>query len=759
MTRSRAASRAAAALTSLVAALWAFGGLAPAPAAADDDPAAEAPVTIVVDAVSPAVLHPGEDLTVTATVHNNQSEAMSGASVGLRINRVRPASRAELEGWVTGSSGAVGKQVVAQQPEPIPAGGAAQVTLTVPANKVGLLDQLDVWGPRGLAVTVADTTGTRLAMQRTFLLWQPDEAVPQVRVAVVAAVTGPGRVVEPGEADDDGSGASSTPTTTAGATTASDATGTAGTSSAPTTSADRTALEALTSTGGRLHTLLTLAADPALDLVVDPALLADAAAAGPSARAWATGLGQALAVRESFALPWSDPDLVALARAGDDTLLGTARDLTRTAWPTSGTPRQGVLWSPDASTGGVEAALAAATEGVRAVVVGTSTLQADGAVADARQEVTTDSGTVAALVPDDLLTRLMTDPESVEPGASVATTVQRMLAEIAVLAHDGAADPHEALIAIDRTADVDPEVFTALMAALRTSPWSRLVPLSATLGAAAGAEPVTLPDESSADDVLSAPSVRALAGERASTIAFAQVTADPEAFVTGLDDEVLAPLAVAWRADPAARGDEVAGVLAGARDRRTGLSLVPVDTLTVISSSAPFRFVVRNDLGTAATVRVEVRPRAACLRPSTSEPVEVPAGEQATAAVELQARANCDVVVDVLLVDEAGLVVGEPMQVDARVAPTVENVGTIVVAVLLAIGLVLGIARTVRRGRSARRGARLISDEEAVPLPVLGGEPALPREGDEATDPGEDDEPAEASADDEPADRASEAAP
>ena len=62
----------------------------------------------------------------------------------------------------------------------------------------------------------------------------------------------------------------------------------------------------------------------------------------------------------------------------------------------------------------------------------------------------------------------------------------------------------------------------------------------------------------------------------------------------------------------------------------------------------------------------------------------------------------------------------QPVAFTARVTPTIESVGTIVVGILLAIGLVLGIARTIRRGQSARRGSRV--DVEKPPVPVPGGD-------------------------------------
>jgi hypothetical protein len=91
------------------------------------------------------------------------------------------------------------------------------------------------------------------------------------------------------------------------------------------------------------------------------------------------------------------------------------------------------------------------------------------------------------------------------------------------------------------------------------------------------------------------------------------------------------------------------------------------------------------------------------------------------------------VTVTAQLTSPDGLAVSPTVRFTAQVAPSIESIGTIVVAVLLALGLVLGIIRTVRRGQSARRGARTESEAGApVSLPVLGGTAA------EETPPAED---------------------
>jgi hypothetical protein len=169
--------------------------------------------------------------------------------------------------------------------------------------------------------------------------------------------------------------------------------------------------------------------------------------------------------------------------------------------------------------------------------------------------------------------------------------------------------------------------------------------------------------------------------------------------------------------------------------RTSGLSIAPLSDLNVISARSELRVTVRNALAVPATVHVVVSPRKACLQADPTDPLTVDAHDDKSVVVVLHATANCEVTVVAALTNPAGQVVSAPVDFQARVAPTIESVGTIVVGVLLAIGLVLGIARTVRRGQSARRGARLeeeaARDDAPLALAPLGGvtEPRADDEG------------------------------
>ncbi|WP_263731859.1 DUF6049 family protein [Cellulomonas sp. SG140] len=710
-------------------ALAASGSPSPSASAADTD----LPVSVSIQRVMPTVLRPGDDLTVSVTLRNTGSEAIADPTVALRINRLRPTTRAELASWIDRSSGVIGVRLTTVHPGALAPGAQLNVDLTVPASAIGLSNVSTGWGPRGLAVDVTDDGGDRAGSARTFALWLPDGTVPQARVSVLLPLTGPART--PTVAAGSGAGAAPGATgpspsgATGGATPQPSPSGTAsapagGAVSVTPSATEQAALERLTTAGGRLRAVLDLArSSPDLGLAVDPALVADAQVSGAHARAWAADLGTALSGRETFALPWSDPDLATVAHGNGADLLRTAQQLSSDVGIGGQTARTDVLWAGPGAVDTSTLALARTVDAA-AVVVGPQSLQSVGGVATtARADVKTAAGTVTALVPDAVLTSLLTDPGSVEPGSTAATAVQRTLAELALLTRTGSSEPRDVLVAPSRDWSPDPTTAQAVLAALSSSPWSRLEPVSTALGNPDDrSKRASLPASAAAPDELAPATVQALATARATTRAFASITQEPGTLLAGVDDEALTPLSVAWRSAPGDRDALAARLIQAIDDRRSGLSLAPVSNLNVISASVPYRFAVRNGLPVPVTVRVTVHPRKSCLGAATSDAVTVSAGAEASVPVVLHAAANCEVIVDAQVTDLAGQPVGTGAQFTARVAPTVENVGTAVVGALLAIGLVLGIVRTVRRGQSARRGARRTSEDEAPPLPPLGGD-------------------------------------
>ncbi|WP_028051094.1 DUF6049 family protein [Cellulomonas sp. URHD0024] len=648
--------------------------------AADED---TYPVAVHVDEISPVVVRPGDPLTVRATVTNTSTEVIDEPVATVRLSRFTVSTRDDLEAWVSSTTCASNRpcpQVTSVAlPGPLAPGQSAPVELNVPAKDLRLKNLPDTWGPRGISVEV--TAGRRrVGLERTFLLWLTDDAkLERTPVSVLVPVVGPG---------------------------------------ADPLNPDQNALDRLVAHGGRLDDLATtLAANPRIGVAVDPALLAQAATGSTRAQAWGSALDADLVHHDVLTLPWSDPDVGAAGHAGQSGLVKLAVDASA-ATDASG---PGVLWTPsggatDQTTLGVTAQV-----GEPAVVVAPGAVDVDrpknGRTPQARTAVRTPAGTVHALVPDSRLSALMTDPTSVDPQATPATTVQRALSELAVVTRETSSDQPRLLMTADRSWSPDGPSVAALLTALDDAPWVHLTDPSSLLGdTAAGKGSVPA---SAADPAELAPdTVRALAAARDRAIAFATVTDEPDRLLVGVDAEVVAPLAVAWRPVPGQRTDLVARVLADVSQRASGLSIAALSDLAVISSTGVIRMTVFNDLTVPVTVHLTVQPRKPCLAAEDVPPVSVAAKRNTVVPVTLNARANCEVTVVARLTSADGTPVSEPVSFVARVAPTIESVGTKIVGGLLAIGLILGIARTIRRGQSSRRGSRVdVEDPARTPQP------------------------------------------
>ncbi|MBD8058258.1 hypothetical protein IC607_04645 [Cellulomonas sp. JH27-2] len=679
----RLAQRAVSATLALLAAVVAVPvGLAGQASAAVDE--TTLPVRVEITAVSPTVLRPGEDLTVRATLHNDGTTELEHVAADVRINAFRVGTRDAVAEWAgRGADDAAGDvEATTTVDDPLAPGDAVAVELTVPAAKIPLYNLPGVWGPRGLAVEATDS-GRRVGLERSFVLWYPEESVTPVPVSVLLPFAGP--------ADDPSS-----------------------------TTAD-TELDAQTAPTGALGQMLAAAqADNDVGLVVDPSLVTRARAGDEQSQTWANQLTAAVNAHDTFTLPWADPDVAALGHADHADLLKVAVDASRTS-DAIGTGRPTIVWSAADQTLDQATAGAAAAARVSAVVARTPAAGAASSVT--HSTVSTDDGELDRFTPDGTLSSMLVDPTAVEPGATSATITQRALAELAVIAREDEDDPQPVLLAPGRDEVADPQAVRTLMAAFRSAPWARVDDVSTLLiGSASDAK--ALPEDQTDDSEVSPAAVTALADARQHAIDFSAVTPQPDALLEGVDDETLAPLSIAWRSDAAGRAQVVERSVGSITARTVGLTVAPLSTVNVLGATGTIRPVVRNDLDVPATVQLVITPRKACLQVLPIDPITIDANSSDSVLVDLRATANCEVAITAYLESTDGARVSPVRAFDARVAPTIESVGTYVVAGLLAIGLILGIVRTVRRGQSARRGARTEAETGPAPsLPVLGGTP------------------------------------
>lgn len=641
------------------------------------------PVQVSVTDVTPQVLRPGDELVVRATVRNMGDRELTDPRATLRIRRFLISTRGALHQWVSsGTTDPAGTPVQSVAlGAPLAPGAQVDVELRVPASALGLAQAPTAWGPRGISVDVTDA-GRRQGLDRTFTVWLPADQVTPTRVSVAVPLTG--------DAVD------------------------------PTAGRDATGL----STGAlaRLSDVLEVTADrPEVAWVVDPALLAAVAAddapagstTGTAARVSARGLAAAAAGRDVFALPSLDPDLATLAHAGAGDVAAVATGLAASApLPVLGTPpRTDLAWPADPVPDQATVTLAA-QNGARAVVVGGDGLTARGLTytPTGRANLLTSAGTIAALVADPTLTNLLTDPA----GLTAATAAQRVLAETAVVARERPNDPRHLLLAPGRDWRPDVAVARAELAALAAAPWVTLSPVSTLIGTAdPGVERAALPERATVDGEMAASQIGELRAARTELATFATLVPDPNALVKGTDAVVLAPLSVAWRADPPGRDVVVRNVVAELAARRTGVFVVPGSVLNLISQTGTFPVGLRNDLDQDVTVQVALVPENRLLVVAKSESVTVPAGSETQARIPFHAVGSGDVQVEVTLLAPDGTAVSGPIPFTVRVRADWENVGTAVVAGVLGLMFLFGIARTIRRGQTANRGA---SDAEIAEI-------------------------------------------
>lgn len=268
-------------------------------------------VAVSLDTLTPSAPADGDTLTVSGTVTNNGTQAVTDAHVGLLVGPVlstrsaidRVAKRTDYIQGVDGSE--VGGKYVEKFSRLTP-GVAEQFSISVPVDKLGLGDD----GVYQFGVSLSGQTSAQpwdqvLGIQRTFLPWQPAEADTKTRTTFLwplvssvhmTAETGSNEQQTPVFLNDD--------------------------------------LAKEIAPGGRLDQMLSLGKDLDVTWVIDPDLLASVDAMTRSykvrgdgdttttgthqavAKAWLAELQTAVEDKEVVALPFADPDLASLAHTG-----------------------------------------------------------------------------------------------------------------------------------------------------------------------------------------------------------------------------------------------------------------------------------------------------------------------------------------------------------------------------------------------------------------------------------------------------------
>ena len=682
-------------LATLAAAALAIGLAAPASATAaatpDPSPSASASApTLVAAPAANGILRPGEPLAVTATLANPGSSTVAGSTATLSIGATPLADDAALTRWLSGdASGVTLQQIATGTVDATPPAAQSSVSFTVPGTDPALLGRT-----AGVYPVLAQTGGGASLPAPTVIVIPAEGAATPL--AVVVPITAAPR--------------------TRGLLTASE-------------------LADLTAVDGALSAQLDAVDGSLATLAVDPAIPAAIRVLGtsapPTAIAW---LRRLLTLpNDRFALQFGDADLSAQLRSGLTTPLAptslqtymTAADFTQavtavtTPSPTATQPGQPSFPDLDAlldigpadpnvfwpATGSVDPAVVA---GLGALGSGLAPARVLVASSNISSGTTTASATlngVATSVYDaevsNALTAAASENDTVRRGSELATASARL-----AFARTGTAD-RPVLAVLDRGTDRSRVSLRATLSALASTPGYTPTTFSST--ADAPRVEVTLGE--TASDAARAADVSALLSDETTIDRFATILDQPELLTGRERAEVLQVLSVSWTGDAARQA--VADHRAATQTTLGSVGILSSD-FRLVSSSAPLRPWVRNDLPWPITVVLRSQPDDARLRVQATTPIDAQASANTRVEVPVEARiANGEVDVAMQLYSPTGELVGARQNVQVEVRAEWESIGLIVIIALVVVFLGVGVVRTVGRRRRARAAEAAAAEGES----------------------------------------------
>lgn len=723
--------------------------LAPAAAQAQPDPEDFAGTArpLRLDALGPTTLAPGGTLSAEITITNTSSRTLVAPRLEVRTRTARVTERARLEQWQSqtapdGSGEAVGTSSIAPDLAP---GASAQVRVAIPAEELGYSDSPDLWGVRRLSFTLS-SQDTALTSLRSFTVWRPAGASGQVRTSLLVPIAG----ADP--------------------------------------SAQVTDPEAFTAdaTEGALARARDVALVDGVDWILDPALLdpvpvapaagGDEEATGtatpsadggqppalaplPAASELSTALREGAGSRSVLSTPYAGADLVSLEEHGAEALLDRARTAGDDALTAAGVePAARIIEVPAPQATGQEV-MAAQAAGAQALVLPAASIPAaeQGPITPSSLALLeSEAGTTPVIAPDTVLSAQLS---ALAPGSPDVTAArQRILAETAAIASQGAPTARHLVLLAEDPAALDPAAVQTVTTALDEAAWADPRPVGTLLETANSGGTTTDPyaeggqllsagtigpEELVADDAaeqrLDATSVERLqeASDRLDQLASVMEDRAPAQAAELL---LLSAVSLDARGGGEAAAARAEQATARVEELAAGIEVVPVSEYTLVADAAGVPITVRNSLPTPITVQVDVRSDTHVVRIGRPQEVRVPARGSAQVTVPVEAIANGTVTLTTTLTTADGTPLVAPVEVPLRVNPAWENWTTMALVVAMGLLVVVGVLRARRTGSSRRAPGVKVPEDPTVlartgrsqPAPVALEDPeppAAPRPG------------------------------
>ncbi|MFM6847998.1 MAG: DUF6049 family protein [Terrabacter sp.] len=706
---------------------------------------------VVLDSMTPAVVAPGTDLTITGSVTAPLTGPLTGPSVRVVRGDVEVKQRAVLDGWASGRTPVSGPTIDTTALPAVAAGQTRSFTATIPWRQVR---SDDAFAAVPISVEVVQQgaiqpTGTT----RTFVAWNARKEYVPLKVATVLPLT----------LDPD-----------VGLFSRDDAT-------------RETAWQRAIGTDSRVERILTGTRGTPVTLAVDPAVLGTAAAGGqggpgatprppstPTSGSGASGtptpgaptpattsgatsgtpaptgtaptptptptngqptpspatqaigrLGDALrsqlSGRTLWALPYADADIA--ATVGTAPANSLVRDLVARAAGLAqrlGQPvRSDIVWP-------VDGLLPAGREqGIRTLLSTTPVQKPAGIVVNAAAVTKAAAYTPTArraatggtrlLAYDPRLSALL--PKRTDPSPVLST--QRYLAESLVLLGERAGTQRSVLVAAPRSYDPDDAGLASFLAATSSAPWLQTVDAASLLTddgsdkAEVQTRPAAAVASAAARPVLDAARLRQMADQRDTLLSVSSVLRDGAEFERTYR-EVLDELAGArWRDRPGSWSTLASSVAKDVRAATSAIRVVPrTSTINLLAENGTLRITLENGLDyTVDGIRLRLVPDNPRIRVvAQPDPISIGPGSRTNVPVEVAAVAAGRAQIRAFLTTADGTLIGSPATIPVSANP-LDGAIYWVGGVLAGLVLLAGVLRAVFRGTSR---VDEIADIEAV---------------------------------------------
>jgi len=451
----------------------------------------------------------------------------------------------------------------------------------------------------------------------------------------------------------------------------------------------------------RVQQVVSAASNSDATLVIDPVALPDAA----QAEALAAG-------QEVFGLPSGDPDLTSIAHSDDLTLLDFALDDARENGQPALADARWLATIPVVDAPTITLATAKGATAGLLDVTGRAGLTAAAPVVD----VTAGDTSLAVLVPNRKLSEILA---TYRPGMPDAPA--RLVAESALIAAEGdGATP--VVVAPGSAWQLSELGASASVTDLLAAPWVEPVTAQSVLDGSHRTA-VMARELAGTDDDLAPDLIKSLARQLSDVSQLSKTAEDPNTIYLPGGRTLLEPLASDLRSDPEAR----TATYGDARDRANtllqSLHVAAGSDVNLIAASGNVPVTLHNDLAVDATVTVVMRSNSPNLVVQDQPVVTIPAGADLTVHIPVTGVKSANVTTTVALENGDGDVVAAPQALRVRVRADWGNAITAVFVAGLALLLVAGIVRTVRRGRASSRMAPVATGDDSSPRDTgAGGE-------------------------------------